>query len=73
LGTIPYLREWGELPRSVTIVTHADKGFSEPARSPDYVLQRRRGVYMPHDWWLELHSRPFFAVKRQGVDLLRVY
>jgi hypothetical protein len=73
VGSLPYLREWGELPRSVTIVTPRDKGFSEPAQAPDYVMQRRRGVYMPHEWWLEQYGRPCFSVKRQGVDLLRVY
>ena len=89
LATLPRLREWGELPRSVTIVTpdnarewEAPPGSTtsstpenapEPARSPYYVMQRRRSVYLPHEWWLEQHGRPCFTVKRQGVNLLRVY
>ena len=28
---------------------------------------------MPYEWWLERHGRPRFSVRRQGVDLLRVY
>ena len=36
-------------------------------------MQRRRGVYLPHEWWLEQYGRPVFSVNRQGVDLLRVY
>jgi hypothetical protein len=71
LATLPLLREWGELPDSVTIVTPTNA--SQPTRSPYYVMQRRRGVYLPHDWWLEQYGRPCFSVNRQGVDLLRVY
>jgi hypothetical protein len=71
LATLPLLREWKELPRSVIIVTPEDA--SDPARAPDYVMQRRRGVYMPHEWWLERHGYSHFTVRRQGVDLLRVY
>jgi hypothetical protein len=67
LVNIQYLREWGELPRDVPVV-----GF-ENAPAPDYVLQRRRGVYYPYDWWLDRHGRPEFVIRRQGVDLLRVY
>jgi hypothetical protein len=73
LATLPLLREWGDLPRSVTIVTPKDKSVPDPARSSYYVMQRRRGVYLPHDWWLEQHGRPRFSVHRQGVDLLRIY
>jgi hypothetical protein len=71
LATLPLLREWKQLPRSVIVVTPEDA--SDPARAPDYVMQRRRGVYMPHEWWLERHGYPHFTVRRQGVDLLRVY
>ena len=67
LVNIRYLREWGMLPRRVWVVPY------EPATRPDYVLQRRRGVYHPSDWWLERHGTPTFAVRRQGIDLLRVY
>jgi hypothetical protein len=67
LVNIRYLREWGVLPRSVWVV------FYEPATRPDYVLQRRRGLYHPSDWWLERHGTPTFVLRRQGVDLLRVY
>jgi hypothetical protein len=67
LVTIRYLREWGVMPPDVWVVPY------EPATRPDYVLQRRRGVYHPSDWWLERHGTPEFSVQRQGVDLLRVY
>jgi hypothetical protein len=67
LVNIRYLREWGLLPRGVWVVPY------EPATRPDYVLQTRRGLYHPSDWWLERHGTPTFTVRRQGVDLLRVY
>ncbi|CAN5913849.1 hypothetical protein BH23PLA1_BH23PLA1_15540 [soil metagenome] len=67
LINVPLLREWGELPREVPIV-----GI-EPAADPDYVLQRRKGVYYPYDGWLERQGHPRFVIRRQGVDLLRVY
>ena len=67
LVNIGYLRDWGVLPRRVWVVSY------EPATRPDYVLQRRRGLYHPSDWWLERHGMPTFTVRRQGVDLLRVY
>jgi len=69
LVNIYYMREWGMLPPAsrVPIVP------LERASRPSYVLQRRRGVYYPYDWWLERHGRPRFVIRRQGVDLLRVY
>jgi len=70
VATLPLLREWGELPRSVPVDNLDDL---PPTQSPDYVMQRRRGVYMPHEWWLERNGRPTFTIHRQGVDLLRVY
>ena len=88
LATLPLLREWGDMPRSVTITprngsewaempgsatTVARKDDSAASQSLRYVMQHRRGVYMPHEWWLEHHGRPCFSVKRQGVNLLRVY
>jgi hypothetical protein len=65
--TTVLLREWGMLPRRSKIDP------IDPVAAPDYLLQRRRGVYLPHDWWLERHGRPLFVVRRQGVDLMRVY
>jgi len=62
-----FLREWGMIPRQTLLVPF------DPAAAPDYPMQRRRGVYLPHDWWLERHGRPSFVVRRQGVDLMRVY
>ncbi len=69
LVNIRYLREWGDLPssRRVPIVPF------EVSDRPSYVLQRRRGVYYPYDWWLERHGRPQFVIRREGVDLLRIY
>jgi hypothetical protein len=64
---IMILRDWGAFPEGVRVAkldatTHAD-----------YVLQRNRGIYTPLDWWLERNGHPIFAIRRQGVDLLRVY
>ncbi len=67
LVNIPYLREWGLAPRGAPVL-----GLEE-VREPDYVLQRRRGVYYPYDWRLDQHGAPRFRISRQGVDLLRVY
>ncbi len=67
LVNVPYLREWGDLPPGLRVA-----GF-EPVDQPLYVLQRRRGLYHPYDTWLERHGVPVFTVRRQGVDLLRVY
>lgn len=67
LVNIRFLREWNALPATVRVV-----GLEKP-RQPYYVLQRRRGVYYPYDWWLERHGTPCFTIRRQGVDLLRVY
>ncbi len=68
LINVRFLREWGELPTSVKVLGPDLDAFEE-----DYVLQRRRGLYYPYDWWLEAHGRPSFVIRRQGVDLLRVY
>jgi hypothetical protein len=67
LLNIMILRNWGAFPEGVRVAkldatTHAD-----------YVLQRNRGIYTPLDWWLERNGHPIFAIRRQGVDLLRVY
>ncbi len=69
LVNVPFLREWGALPPASTVPI---LDF-EPVERPDYVVQRRQGVYYPYDWWLERRGRPHFVVRRQGVDLLRVY
>jgi hypothetical protein len=69
LVTLPYLIEWGMLPSGVRIIGQS----LERAVMPYYVLQRRIGVYLPYDWWLERNGTASFAVRRQGVDLLRVY
>jgi hypothetical protein len=67
LVNVIYLKEWGKIPKDVRVL-----GF-DPTSRTDYVLQRRRGVYYPYDWWLERHGTPSFVVRREGVDLLRVY
>jgi hypothetical protein len=65
--TTKFLREWGMIPRNSRI--HR----LEPVEHPFYLLQRRRGVYQPVDWWLERHGKPLLVVRRQGVDLMRIY
>lgn len=67
LMNVRYLRQWGDLPEDVPIA------WIEAPPEPDYVLQRRRGVYYAYDWWLEARGKPEFTIRRQGVDLLRVY
>jgi hypothetical protein len=67
LLNIMILRDWGRFPAVVKV---AQLG---PTSHPDYVLQRNRGVYAPYDWWLERNGHPIFIIRRQGVDLLRVY
>jgi len=67
LVNLPYLREWGDLPPDIRVA-----GF-DPVEQPLYVLQRRRGLYHPYDTWLERHGAPVWTLRRQGVDLLRVY
>jgi hypothetical protein len=62
-----FMREWGLLPRKTKIDS------IDPVNAPLYLMQRRRGVYLPHDWWLDRYGRPLFVVGRQGVDLMRVY
>ena len=61
------IREWGLLPAAAKLV-----GL-DPTPRPDFVQQRRRSIYFPEDEWLERRGRPRFAIRRQGVDLLRVY
>lgn len=61
------MREWGLLPASAKL-----DGLDR-TRRPDFVQQRRRSIFFPEDWWLERHGTPSFAIRRQGVDLLRVF
>jgi Dolichyl-phosphate-mannose-protein mannosyltransferase len=61
------LRHWGIFPEGVKVKT------LDPTTHPYYVLQRNRGIYAPKDWWIERNGHPVFAIRRQGVDLLRVY
>jgi hypothetical protein len=65
--SVMFLREWGVFPPDTRFE------YVDPVVAPDYLLQRRPGVYLPHDWWLERHAQPSFVVSRQGVDLLRLY
>ena len=68
LVNLKYLREWGELPADVPI-------FAMDLDSHDevYVAQRRLTLFYPYDWWLERNGHPIFVIRRQGVDLLRIY
>ena len=67
LLNIILLRHWGVFPDQAKVAN------LEPATHPYHVLQRNRGIYDPKDWWLEQHGHPVFVIRRQGVDLLRVY
>ena len=60
-------RHWGVFPEGVKV-----NGLDQ-TEHPYYVLQRNRGIYADFDWWLERHGHPVFVIRRQGVDLLRVY
>jgi hypothetical protein len=71
--TTVYLYKWGLLPPGVLIWGLPSELIGGQVANEDYVLQRRRGVYFPEDWWLEQHGEPEFFIRRQGVDLLRVY
>ena len=42
-------------------------------RADYFVLQRRRGLFYPSDRWLDQYGHPVFAIRREGVDLLRVF
>ncbi len=67
------LREWGELPDGLRIF-HLNKRHAGRPERPDYYIQQRRwGLYYPADLWLERHGLPLFTIRREGVDLLRVY
>ncbi len=68
LVNVMILRDWGEFPSGVKVA-----GLDPGVEYPDYVLQRNRGIYTPYDWWLERRGHPIFVIRRQGVDLLRVY
>ncbi|HZW33592.1 MAG TPA: glycosyltransferase family 39 protein, partial [Isosphaeraceae bacterium] len=67
------LRQWGAVPPGVQCVDLNSPPEGPPKQPDYYVLQRRRGLYYPSDWWLERHGHPVFAIRREGVDLLRVY
>ncbi len=67
LLNIMILRKWDAFPRDVRVAK------LDPTTHADYVLQRNRGIYAPWDWWLERNGHPIFTIRRQGVDLLRVY
>ncbi len=67
LLNIIILRHWGIFPQGVKVMK------LDPATHPYHVLQRNRGIYDPKDWWLERNGHPVFVIRRQGVDLLRVY
>ncbi len=62
------LHEWGELPPGVRITLPNVVGAL-------HVYQRRRAFWIisPQDWWLDQHGTPLFVIRREGVDLLRVY
>ena len=67
------MREWGEIPPGVRIV-HLNTPPTMNLNTPDYyVQQRRRGLWYPDDWWLDEFGHPIFVIRRQSVDLLRVY
>jgi len=67
LLNIIILRHWGVFPAGVKVMS------LDPVTHPYYVLQRNRGIYGPLDWWIERNGHPIFAIRRQGIDLLRIY
>jgi hypothetical protein len=67
------LREWGEVPPGMQTIALNGPTFIEPIRSDYFVLQSRRGFFFPADQWLDRHGHPVFAIRREGVDLLRVF
>jgi 4-amino-4-deoxy-L-arabinose transferase-like glycosyltransferase len=67
LLNIIVLRHWGLFPEGAKVVD------LDPTTHPYYVLQRNRGIYTPTDWWIERNGHAVFAIRRQGVDLLRIY
>jgi hypothetical protein len=67
------LREWGEIPSNVQIMHLNNRNIDMMERPDYYVQQRRWGLYYPDDFLLERHGHPRFAIRREGVDLLRVF
>jgi hypothetical protein len=67
LLNIIILRHWGVFPEGVNVVN------LDATTHPYHVLQRNRGIYDPKDRWVERNGHPVFTIRRQGVDLLRVY
>jgi hypothetical protein len=65
-------RNWGMMPREVKILDLNRPSGEKPQR-PYFVQQRRRGLYYAWDRWLERHGHPIFTIRREGVDLLRVF
>ena len=67
------LREWGEIPPNVKIL-HMNVARPQFAGRPDYYVQQRRwGLYYPADLSLDRRGHPVFAIRREGVHLLRVF
>jgi Dolichyl-phosphate-mannose-protein mannosyltransferase len=67
------IREWGEIPPGVRIIDLNSPATGKPVEPEYYVQQRRRGLWYPDDVWLDRFGHPLFVIRRQGVDLLRVY
>src|SRR5208337_3923462 len=67
------IREWGGIPPGVRIVHLNVPLTGNPVKPDYYVQQRRRGLWYPDDQWLDRFGHPVFVIRRQGVDLLRVY
>ena len=67
LLNIMILRDWGDFPGGVQ-GREAGPDDASRLRPP-----AQPGHLRPLDWWLERNGHPIFAIRRQGVDLLRVY
>ena len=67
------MREWGVIPPGVRIIDLNAPATGNPVEPDYYVQQFRRGLWYPDDRWLDRFGHPVFAIRRQGVDLLRVY
>ncbi len=67
------LHEWGELPSELQVL-HLNVLQDENLKRSDYDVQQRRArLFYPADMWLDRHGHPVFTIRREGVNLLRVY
>jgi hypothetical protein len=73
LNNFQLAREWGKIPPGVRIVALDEPSSWNLVKPYYYVQQRRRGSWYPDDQWLDRFGHPVFVIRREGVDLLRIY